>query len=674
MKKKKRKVGKGFKFFAILTILTTLLLLGKIVYINILSNILLIILIAVFLLIDFSCIFLLLRSRHKKIGLLISSIFIIIFSILTFYLNKTTSIFDNLNLDYKTYNYSIVVLNDSKFSKLKDLKNKDLGYYDEESEENNKSLDKLNSKVKTNLEKTDDIHLLRDNLLNKEVDAILLEQSYLDILNENTLEDNTTFKEKIKEIYKFSINIKIDDISKDLNVTKSPFNIYISGIDTFGEIASVSRSDVNMLVTINPSTNQVLLTSIPRDYYVELYNKKGYKDKITHAGLYGIETSIKTVEDLLDTEINYYLKVNFSSVIDIVNAIEGVSVYSDYEFTSIDNFHYEEGYNNLNGEEALSFARERKAFAIGDRQRVKNQQALLKAMIDKCLSPSIIKNYSKLLDSAKNSFVTNMKMSRITSLIKMQLTENYSWNIISNSLNGIDAKNYTYSAPNTKVYVMESVEESVNYAVNLINKVENGEILDKVSIEEDIRKIIQIVNIRSNEASNKQSTSTKEEQNKIEDDKEDIDTTTKETKKELVAKLVKQAVEFTKGDEFIYHGITATYGEADITKDSDLELKFRVKDKEFTDYRDLIYHVSNLEAGNYIINYLVNYKNEKITLNQSVTIKEVITNNNQSNNSNEIDSNNKDNTLDNNGIFKDNEEVSIDKENNELNSDNNIEE
>ena len=175
--KKKRKVGKGFKFFAILTVLTSILLLGKIIYINILSNLLLIILIAVFLLIDFSCIFLLLRSRHKKIGLLISSIFIIIFSILTFYLNKTTSIFDNLNLDYKTYNYSIVVLNDSKFSKLKDLKNKDLGYYDEESEENNKSLDKLNSKVKTNLEKTDDIHLLRDNLLNKEVDAILLEQS-----------------------------------------------------------------------------------------------------------------------------------------------------------------------------------------------------------------------------------------------------------------------------------------------------------------------------------------------------------------------------------------------------------------------------------------------------------------------------------------------------------------
>ena len=617
MKKKKRKVGMGFKIFAVLLLLISIILLVKIMNINILSNLLLVALIGVFVIIDGFCLYLLLRSRKKKIGLLISSIFIIIFSILTFYLNKTTNVFESLNLNYKTYNYSIVVLENSKFNKIKDIKNKELGYYNEESEENEKALAKINDKVKTNLNKVDDIHILRDDLLKGDLDAILIEQSYLEILNENILEDNSTFKDRIKEIYKFTINIKIDDISKDLNVTKEPFNIYISGIDTYGEISSVSRSDVNMVVTVNPSTNQVLLTSIPRDYYVQLYNKKGYKDKITHAGLYGVETSIKTIEDLLDTEINYYLKVNFSSVIDIVNAIEGVRVYSEYEFTSIDNFHYEKGYNNVSGEEALSFARERKAFAIGDRQRVKNQQALLNAIIDKVLSPSIIKNYNKLLDSVGNSFVTNMKMSRITSLIKMQLTENYTWNIISNSLNGIDASNYTYSAPNTKVYVMESVEESIDFAIDLIKKLENGEVLDKVTIEEEQKKITQVVNIRSNEyLNNKTIISDKKD--------EEVNNDSIEVEEKLVAKLVKSSVEFTEGDEFIYHGITVTYGYKDITKDSNLKIKFRVKSEEFDDYRDLIYHVSNLDAGNYVINYIVSYKEASVTLNQSVTIKELV--------------------------------------------------
>lgn len=625
MKKRKRKVGKGFKLFAIVLVLTSLFLLTKIIYINILSNLLLSILSIIFLIIDSICIFLLLKSNHKKIGLLVSGFLIITFSLLTFYLNKTTNVFANLNLDYKTYNYSIIVLNNSKYDKIKDLKNKNIGYYDEESEETTKSLTKLKNKVSINLVASDDIHNLRDELINGNIEAVLIEKSYLDILNENVLEDNTTFKDKIKEIYNFSIKIKIDDIAKDLNVTKEPFNIYISGIDTYGEISSVSRSDVNMVVTINPSTNQVLLTSIPRDYYVKLYNKIGYKDKITHAGLYGTETSIKTIEDLLNIEINYYIKLNFSSVLNIVNALDGVSVYSEYEFTSIDNYHYEKGYNNLNGEEALSFARERKSFALGDRQRIKNQQALLNAIIDKCLSPSIIKNYSKLLDSAQNSFITNMRMNRITSLVKMQLTNNYSWTIVSNNLNGIDAKEYTYSAPNTKVYVMSPVEESIEYAIKLINKVENDEILDKELILEEQKEIIRIVNVASINAQNNIKVETPK---KNQTEKEENNTSANE-KVELTAKLLKPTIEFTEGDEYIYHGIKATYGTKDITKDNNLKIKFRVADKEFDDYRNLIYYVSHLKPNNYIINYIITYENETLTLNQQVNIKKIITNTNQ---------------------------------------------
>ena len=174
-----------------------------------------------------------------------------------------------------------------------------------------------------------------------------------------------------------SIKTKSKSIAKKVKVTKESFNIFISGIDTYGKISSVSRSDVNMVVTVNPKTKQILMTSIPRDYYVTLHGVKGYKDKLTHASLLGIENSVMTVEDLLDIDINYYIKVNFSSVINVVDSLGGVDVYSEYDFTSIDGYHYSKGYNKVNGEEALSFVRERKAFASGDNQRIKKQNKSL---------------------------------------------------------------------------------------------------------------------------------------------------------------------------------------------------------------------------------------------------------------------------------------------------------
>ena len=225
-------------------------------------------------------------------------------------------------------------------------------------------------------------------------------------------------------------------------------------MDEYGSISSISRSDVNIVVTVNPKTRQILLTSIPRDYYVQLHNTTGYKDKLTHAGLYGIESSVNTIEDLLDTEINYYIKVNFTSLVKIIDGMGGVEVYSEYDFTSRDNFHYSKGYNKVNGEEALSFARERKAFSAGDNQRGKNQQALLEAMIRKCTNTSIIYKYNSLLNSINGSFMTNMSSKRITSLVKMQLSDMKPWTITSNNLTGSDGSAYTYSYSTQKLYVM----------------------------------------------------------------------------------------------------------------------------------------------------------------------------------------------------------------------------
>ena len=211
-------------------------------------------------------------------------------------------------LYYKTYNYSVIVLKNSKYKNINDINNKKIGYYKTEGEETEKSLTKLSKKITTNNTSYDDVYTLANNLLNNKEDAMLIEDSYLKILEEdNNTEEKSNknieeFKDKTKTIYKFSIIIKTNNISKDTDVTKKPFSIYVSGIDTYGKISSVSRSDVNMIVTVNPKTKQILLTSIPRDYYVKLHNTTGYKDKLTHAGLYGADMSVNTLEDLLNIE------------------------------------------------------------------------------------------------------------------------------------------------------------------------------------------------------------------------------------------------------------------------------------------------------------------------------------------------------------------------------------
>lgn len=609
MTKKRKKQGILFNIFAIILIALSILFIGSVLYLNILNIGYIFLVIVLILLLD--SISLLLIRKKKKTGFILASIFIIILFLLNFYINKTTGLLSNLNLDYKKYNYSVVVLKNSNYKKLEEINNKKIGYYDNESEENKKALDKLLTKVELVPTSYEDIHALANALLEEDEDAILIEDSYLEILNEEV----ENMKENTKVIYTFSIIVKTSDISKDINVTKTPFNIYVSGIDTYGEISSVSRSDVNMIITVNPTTRQILLTSIPRDYYVSLHGKTGYRDKLTHAGLYGIDMSIQTLEDLLDIEINYYIKVNFSSVIDIVNAVDGVNVYSDYTFTSIDNYHYTKGYNAVNGEEALSFARERKSFATGDRQRIKNQQALLRAIFEKCTSKSIITKYSKLLDSLNGSFVTNMKMERLTSLIKMQISKNYSWNIVLNSLDGSDSSNYTYSAPSSKAYVMEPIEESVAYATELINRVLEGEELDAEEIDADKSKI----NTVTKESSTSQNSSS--QNNNTNSTQKEEPSSSNTIQEGLIAKLGRNSVSFVEGDEYTYYGYTATYNGKDITKDSNLKEKFSINGKTFDDYQELVLYVTKLSAGNYTIIFTIQYQEESSILTQSVTVE-----------------------------------------------------
>ena len=462
--------------FVIMTILIVLFSIF-IVYINMIPLKFLILLFLIFIFIDTGLFFLLFKKSRKRniIGYILSGFIFVFMAILFYYINITMGFVEGFGKDkYKEENYLILVLKDSQFVNLSELKN--IGFTTNELSNISKALEKLNEKLNIENIKYDSNDDMFDDLINKEVDSVLIEESYLSILNE----DN-----KYDDLFKTldTINIKTElEIAKEIDVTNTAFSAYISGIDSYGSIATVSRSDVNMVVTVNPVTKQILLISIPRDYYVQLRGTTGYKDKLTHAGVYGVDTSIGTLEDLLQTDINYYSRVNFTSLEKIVDALGGVDVYSKYSFTSSaatgGTYYFSKGYNHMNGKQALSFSRERKVLPGGDRARGINQQAVIDGIIRKAASPAIINSYAKILKSLEGTFQTNVSDTDIQKIIKMQLNDMASWNITSYSLDGTDGSDYTYSYPNSKAYVMIPDEDTVLTAQQLIDKVIAGEILE----------------------------------------------------------------------------------------------------------------------------------------------------------------------------------------------------
>ncbi len=285
-------------------------------------------------------------------------------------------------------------------------------------------------------------------------------------------------------MYSFGMIQFLDKVSTSqhktpVEVTEKPFNIYITGIDTYGTIDKQGRSDVNMLVTVNPKTHQILLTSIPRDYKIRLKKHKNAVDKLTHTGFYGVDDTLTSVESLLDTKINYYVKVNFSTVAEFINAIGGVDVHSDYTFVTGDYGYGEggvrikKGKNHLDGATALSFARERHAFKDGDNQRIKNQQLVFEAVLKKAMtSKTMLLKYNKLLKTLTWYFEMNLSSEEIRSLVKMQisnLNESTKWTVEKNTLSGFDSEQQTYSAG--RAYVMEDDPESIEHAKNKIQDI-----------------------------------------------------------------------------------------------------------------------------------------------------------------------------------------------------------
>ena len=456
---------------SILTIILSIICIFTIKGLNMLPNKYFIIFVSIMIL--FNLIGLLLYTKKKWLNIigLVISIITIIVSIIGYYYGSETidylkHSFNNDSVEISEY--GLYVLKKNNFE-LNDIKN--FGYLNDESAE--KAVKELKSRTNAEELSYDDMYTLSNDLKDNKLNSMLLDKTYYNML----FDENEISEDDVKLIHSFNIEIK-KKVTKQNVDTLKPFNIFLSGSDARSNyIASKTRSDVNMIISVDPKKKTILLTSIPRDYYVSVYGKTGLKDKLTHAGIYGIDTSVKTVENLFDINIDYYIKVGFSSVIEVVNLIDGIDIESDKAFVShcgdggAIKTNVKKGMNHFNGGEALSYARERYAYALGDRHRILNQQQVLEAVINKVTTDkSVLLKYDKLLKSLRKLYKTNIPSELISLLVKNQLEDMSGYKIERQSVSGSDASMNTYTAPSKKRYVMIPYEKDVKRASENIKK------------------------------------------------------------------------------------------------------------------------------------------------------------------------------------------------------------
>lgn len=468
--KKNKKSNLFFKIISYLLILSAVVATIFLIYFEILPTMYLVLFIIFGGLLIFLFYKLLNNKRLKKWIKVVISIptvlLIVAFTFACFYVYGTIDFFKNIfDVGIRHDSYSVYVLKDSEYEKINDLSDKIIGVSNVSDDNTKKAIEKVANKIEFNESDFDELSDSADCVLNEECDAFIAPDSNVDILKE----DNSDYN-NLKAIYTFNITSKVKILKSDVDVSKDNFVFYISGIDTNGKVATKARSDVNLLVAVNPKDKKILMVNTPRDYYVKLHTKKAM-DKLTHAGVYGIEESVGTLEDLYNIKINYYARVNFTTFINIVEKLDGITVDVPVNFceqtssrTSDAQICLKKGRQKLNGEQALALARTRHTLSGGDRARGGNQMLVLESIIDKAISPSIIVKYNSLLNSVSDSVITNVDQKTITKLIKKQIKDNSNWTIEQYSVDGSDSSNITYSTGRSKAYVMVPNEETVTEA------------------------------------------------------------------------------------------------------------------------------------------------------------------------------------------------------------------
>ena len=375
---------------------------------------------------------------------------------------------------------SIYVMESDKAEKLEDVNGYTCGKISNiDSDNTQKVIDDISQNKGVNLTYKDYTSVTGtvDALLSGEVESVMLNEAYMSMLDD--MEGYQDVSSKVRVVYSTDIEYSVKgDVNEDYLSNDDVITLYVSGIDTEGTPSAVSRSDVNILISINTKTHQVIMINTPRDYYVPLSISHGVKDKLTHAGIYGIDCSMDTLEMLYEVNIDYYVRMNFTGFRKIVDALGGVTVHSDYDFvTTHGGKHISVGNNTLNGDEALGFARERYAFSDGDRQRGRNQMEVIKAIFQKMTTTTMLTNYTSILSSISDSMSTNMPYDEIGNLAKMQLDEMPSWDIQSYSVNGTGDYAVPFSM-SSSAYVMVPDMNTVNQAKGYLTQLYNNEIVD----------------------------------------------------------------------------------------------------------------------------------------------------------------------------------------------------
>ena len=507
MSRQENKKSIGFMIFAIILSVILVVFTGGLIFqifkLQILPDNILIPIILVLILLTMIFVLLINFSTHGLVSKILCSLMVVVLSAVyglgNYYLYSTNTTLETVtDQGNKAKNtVSVVVLNSSGLENVNSLEGSKLGVLKTIGKEaTKKSLNDLKKNNVTYTKKTYDNMLgMLKALYDGEVDAIVLNEAYRS--NVCDLEDYTNFNNDTKVIHKTVYYTKENSSSLAVSdITSKPFNILISGNDSFGSLDENSRSDVDMLVTINPVTSTILLTSIPRDSYVkEVCNdyacNYGVYDKLTHTGIYGVDTTKDTIENMLDIDINYVYRVNFTSMIDIVDALggvdvtvpEGMAVSKFYTNSNLEGVH--EGENHLDGKRALAYSRERKAYLDGDLQRARNQQQVLQAMFKKATSPEIIKNYTSLLKALIGAFDTNMTTQEITSFIKYQIQAKPSWKFEQFVLKGDNELRMSAELGN-EVSVVILYDSYINIAHDKIQAVLDGQSSDTVEADDDV--------------------------------------------------------------------------------------------------------------------------------------------------------------------------------------------
>ena len=425
---------------------------------------------------------------RKKVRFIIGAILgVLLLAILLLGNLYVMSTYNTLNkisgVNTQTSQIGVYVLKDDSAQSIEDAKSYTFGTLSNLDTENTQAAvkqieERTGQSVKTQEE--NGVTKLVDSLLDGSCDAIILNHAYLPVLED--MEGYADIEDKIRELDLLSVDVEIktDDTASSDDTAKQtdPDNIirlYISGIDTRGSEIINTRSDVNIIATVNPKTRQVLLTTTPRDYYVLLPGVSGnQRDKLTHAGIYGVDVSMATLEQLYNTDINYYARVNFTSLIEIVDTLGGIDVNSEYAFEA-QGYSFQKGVNHLNGKQALAFSRERHSFASGDNQRGKNQEAVITAIINKMLDPSMLTKAMDIVKELDDCVETNVSMDQLSKLIQMQLNSGGSWSILTDNAIGTGDSNTCYSSGSQMLYVMNPNEVSVSSISSKINRILGGE-------------------------------------------------------------------------------------------------------------------------------------------------------------------------------------------------------